>query len=58
MDLTAAVGVNIQIYDGKNIRLAVAEAFGGLCGSMTSWWGSIDTILGIMCRRLPLLSYA
>lgn len=37
MDLTAAGGVNIQFYDGKNIRLAVAEAFGGLCGSMTSW---------------------
>jgi hypothetical protein len=57
MDLTAAVGVNIQIYDGKNIRLAVAEAFGGLCGSMTSWWGSIDTILGIMCRCLHMHKY-
>ena len=52
-----SVGVNTQFYDGmQNIPVAVVEAltFGGLRGSMTSWWGSLDTILGIMCRCLPI----
>ena len=48
MELTAAMGVNIQFYDGKNIRVGVAEAFGACAGLQ------YDVLVG---KCLPVLSH-
>jgi hypothetical protein len=49
MDLTAAVGVNIQPYNGENIHPSRGSIRGlvRVYDVLVTWWGSIDTILGI-----------